>query len=71
MHDKSNNTVKPVLSNHIKQDIFLAFQTVGCLLLHESSAGSSFLLMLMQEFSALLSFSNKQPPVSNNDFHVT
>ena len=31
------NTVKPVLSNHIQQDIFFAFQTGGCLLLHESS----------------------------------
>ena len=31
-------TVKPVLSDHIKQEIFLAFQTGGCLLLHESSA---------------------------------
>ena len=34
------STVKHVLSNHIKQDIFLAFQTGGCLLLHESSAES-------------------------------
>ena len=34
-------TVKPVLNNHIKQDIFLAFQTGGCLLLHGSSAESS------------------------------
>ena len=34
-------TVRPVLSDHIKQDIFLAFQTGGCLLLHESSAESS------------------------------
>ena len=35
------NTVKPVLSDHIKQEIFLAFQTDGCLLLHESKAESS------------------------------
>ena len=35
-------TVKPVLSDHIKQ-----------------------------ELSALLSFSNKQPPVDIKDFHVT
>ena len=28
-------TVKPVSSDHIKQDIFLAFQTGGCLLLRE------------------------------------
>ena len=34
-------TVKPMLSDHIKQYIFLAFQTGGCLLLHESSAESS------------------------------
>ena len=27
-----------MLSDHIKQDIFLAFQTGGCLLLHETSA---------------------------------
>ena len=33
-----------MLSNHIKQDIFFAFQTGDCLLLHESSAESrSFL----------------------------
>ena len=32
--------VKPVLSDHIKQDILLAFQTGDCLLLHESSAES-------------------------------
>ena len=34
---KLKNTVKPVLSDHIKQD----FKTGGCLLLHESSAESS------------------------------
>ena len=33
----SQYTVKPVLSDHIKQDMFLAFQTGGCLLLHEST----------------------------------
>ena len=32
---------KPVLSDHIKQDIFLAFQIGGCLLLNESSTESS------------------------------
>ena len=30
-----------MLSDHIKQYIFLAFQAGGCLLLHESSAESS------------------------------
>ena len=49
-------TVKPLLSDYIKQDIYFAFQTVGCLLLHERSA--------------LLSFSNKQLPVYSN-CHVT
>ena len=36
-------TVKPVLSDHIKQDIFLAFQTGGCLLLHESTWMTTFM----------------------------
>ena len=36
------NTVKPVLNDHIKQDIFLAFQTGGCLLLHETVHLKSF-----------------------------
>ena len=34
-------TVKPVLSDHKKKDIFLAFHTGGWLLLFESSAESS------------------------------
>ena len=38
---KDTATVKPVLSYIIQQDIFLAFQTPGRLLLHESSAESS------------------------------
>ena len=44
------NIVKPVLSNHIKQDIVLDFQTGGC----------------MHELSAILSFSNKQSPVNSD-----
>ena len=49
-------TVKPVLSDHIKQDIFLAFQTGGCLLLHESSAESwSFLCFFHSAISTHLS----------------
>ena len=47
-HHGNGRTVKPVLRDHINQDMSLAFQTCGCLLLHE-----------MQELSALLSFSNK------------
>ena len=46
-------TVKPVLSDHIKQDIFLAFQTGGCLLLHESSAESSYMSFLHYFHSAI------------------
>ena len=34
--------VRPVLSDHIKQNIFLSFQTVGCLMQHESRAHFSF-----------------------------
>ena len=51
-------TVKPLFSDHKEQDIFLCFQTDGYFLLYESST----------EISALLSFSNKQPPV-NSDVH--
>ena len=43
----------------------LSFRAGGSSLLKESSAGK-----FLQELSALLSFSNKQPPV-NSDFHVT
>ena len=32
------HTVKPVLSDRIKQDIFLAFQKGGCILLSETLA---------------------------------
>ena len=60
------DTVKPVISDHIKQDIFLAFRTGGCFLLHESSAEK----LIMHELSALLSFSKKQPHVISN-FYVT
>ena len=46
-------TVRPVLSDHIKQDIFLAFQTGGCLLLHERSAESSCMSFLHYFHSAI------------------
>ena len=40
MDYRASHTVKPVLSDHIQQDIFWTFQTGGCLLLHESSEDS-------------------------------
>ena len=45
-----------MLSDHIKQDINLAFQTGGCILLHG--------------LSALLSCSNKQPLVNSDSCHL-
>ena len=51
--------VKPVLSDHIKQYIFLALQTGGRLLLHESSAESSCMSFLHYFHAAI------------SDFHVT
>ena len=50
------NTVKPVLSDHIKQDIFLAFQTGGCLLLHESIAERSVLVQKARKLCFLQYF---------------
>ena len=32
-----NSTVKPMFSDHIKRELFLAFQTDVCLLLYDSS----------------------------------
>ena len=46
---------KPVLSDHIKQDIFLAIQTGGCLLLYESSAESSRSRVFLCYFHAAIS----------------
>ena len=40
-HIQLNITVRPVLNDHLKQDIFLAFQTGVCLLLNESRTESS------------------------------
>ena len=51
------STVKPVLSDHIKQDIFLAFQTGGCLLPHESSAESYFHSAISNHLSIAFSMS--------------
>ena len=55
---KNSNTCKdkPVLSDHIKEDIFLGFQTGDYLLLHESSAESlSFLRYFHSAISSHLS----------------
>ena len=41
-------TVKPVLSDQIKQDIVLCFQIGGSLLLHESSAALTKMKRLLQ-----------------------
>ena len=58
-------TVKPVLGDHIQHGIFLAFQVF-----RQVVAYCCMKVVLMHELSALLSFSNKQPPVKS-DFHVT
>ena len=69
-------TVKPVLSDHIKQDIFLAFQTGGCLLLHKSSAECScrsFLHYFHSAISDHLSIAISMTPewvVAYNRFNV-
>ena len=60
-------TVKPVFSEHIKQDIFLAFQTGGCLLQHERSAEStcmSFLHFFHSAISNHLSIAMSMSPES-------
>ena len=62
---QSKSTVKSVSSDHIKQDILFAFLTGVCLLLHKVVQQAP-----IQELSALLSYSNKQPAVYS-DFHVT
>ena len=48
-------TVNLVLSDHIQQDIFLAFHAGGCLLLHESSAESSAAEALCNYFHSAIS----------------
>ena len=54
-------TVKPILSDHIKQDIVLAFQTGGFLLPHESSA-ESFLCYFHSAISNHLSIAISMSP---------
>ena len=58
--------VKPVLSDHIKRDIFLAFQTGGCLPLHDSSAHSA----ISNHLSIVISISTEWV-VSYNRFNCT
>ena len=49
------STVKPVISDHVKQDnIFLDFQTGGCLLLNESSAENCCMSFLHYFHSAII-----------------
>ena len=48
-------TVKPVLSDHIKQDMFLAFQAGGRLLLNDRSAESSCRRSFLRYFHSAIS----------------
>ena len=50
----AESTVKPVVSDNIQEDIFWAFQTGCCLLLHESSAESSCMSFLHYFHSAII-----------------
>ena len=64
-------TAKPVLSDHIKQDKFFAFQTGGCLLLHESSAESTCMSFLHYFHSAISSHQSlKQFPCHLNGWSL-
>ena len=57
------NTVKPVLRDLIKQGIFLAFQTGGCLLLYESSAESSSMSFLHYFHTAISNHLSEKPKI--------
>ena len=63
-------TVKPLLSDHIKQAMFWAFQTGDCLLLNESSAerycGRTFLRYFHSAISNHLSISMSMPLVDGH-----
>ena len=56
--------VKTVLSDHIKQDISLAFQTGGCLLLYASSAESSCMSFLYYLHAAISNPLSEKPNIS-------
>ena len=57
------NTDKPVLSDHIKQYIFLAFQTGGCLLLYESSVESTCMSFLHYFYTAISNHLSEKPKI--------
>ena len=52
-----------MLNHHIKQDIFLAFQTCGCLLLYESSAESSCMSFLHYFHAAISKHLSEKPKI--------
>ena len=56
-------TVKPVLSDHIQQDIFWAFQTGGCLLLNESIAESPCMDFLHYFHAAISNHLSEKPKI--------
>ena len=59
----NGQTVKPVLSDHIQQGIFLAFQTGGCLLLYESSAESSCMSFMDYFHTAISNHLSEKPEI--------
>ena len=61
-HHDETNTVTPVLSGRIKQDICLAFQKCGCLLLHERGAESFCLRYFHAAISKHVSKAISMPP---------
>ena len=56
-------TVKPDLGNHIKEDIFLAFQRGDCLLLYERSAESSCMSFLHYFHAAISNHLSEKPKI--------
>ena len=55
--------VKPMLSDHVQQDICWAFQTGGCLLLYESSAESSCMSFLHYFHKAISNHLSEKPEI--------
>ena len=52
-----------MLRDHIQQDIFWAFQTGGCVLLHESSAESSCMSFLHYFHTAISNHLSEKPEI--------